>query len=113
VSAGAGSESKPTSPRKEGNLAKKLNGRGRGRYDVVLALAAEIAWHGVETLEEQLELFGLEVRSLDSQQIHDLVASYRAEEVNWKFFTAHADAVSDFARRQGLSEGDSVGDEDL
>lgn len=94
-------------------MSQKLNGRCRDRFDAVLRLAAETAWHGVETLEEQLELFGLEVRSLDAQQIHDLVASYRTEEVNWKFFTAHADAVSDFARRQGLSEVDSVGDEDV
>jgi hypothetical protein len=83
-------------------LAKKLNDQGRDRYDVVLVLAAEIAWHGVETLEEQLELFGLELRSLNAQQIHDLAESYRTEEINWKFFTAHADAVADFARRQGL-----------
>ncbi len=99
-------------PAKDGRLVTGTDARYRrcrcDRYDAVLAVAAEIAWRGVETLEEQLELCGVEVRSLDDQQLHDLTESYREEAVDEKFFQAHADAVAAFARRQGLRETDGA-----
>ena len=94
-------------------MSKDLDGQGRDRYDVLLGLAAKIACHGVEMLEEQLELFGLELRSLDARQMQDLMESYCEEEVARKLFQAHADAASAFARRQGLREIDPAGNEEL
>jgi hypothetical protein len=61
-----------------------------------------IAWRGVETLEEQLEYYGVDLAALDDVQMEVMTECLYDENVQWKLFQAHADAVSVFARRQGL-----------
>jgi hypothetical protein len=94
-------------------VSNKVSQQGREPYDVVFSFAAKLAWHGIEMLEEQLELFGLELRSLDAQQMMDLMECYCEEAVAWKLFQAHADAASAFARRQALRASDHAGREEV